>query len=362
MTPTEAWTHLVAMHDADIDDQQNGRPINRHIIDTVEDAIDQKDLAYLDEFMALAKSEDIGPRYAISILRSSFPVRKRIQHWYALRDNTWAYMVKLDKPGRVRLMRGLMEYHMDNHKAENLRAVLPSYQQTKVIHGAKILDIKAGADVLYLTLDTNEMPGIISTEENPDANRAAFEAKYKPGGVWYNAECHVVCMPQLWAEKHSPEIGGYYVLYPDGYVSYSPAEPFEAGNKLRDVDWTALTQDNINHMFFQLRHNLNAIRWGSPELSSKVFDALMHKLIPEDSEITQVWIAGRNVGPLLEDFSEVRCNVLARNEDLQMTRAVMLKHHLFVDAESLYVPANVLIFADFKGQRLVRHTSSGVRA
>ena len=30
-------------------------------------------------------------------------------------------------------------------------------------------------------------------------------------------------------EKHKPKAGGYYVLYADGYASFSPAEPFEAG-------------------------------------------------------------------------------------------------------------------------------------
>ena len=29
--------------------------------------------------------------------------------------------------------------------------------------------------------------------------------------------------------KHSPEVGGYYVSYPDGYESWSPAEAFESG-------------------------------------------------------------------------------------------------------------------------------------
>jgi len=30
-------------------------------------------------------------------------------------------------------------------------------------------------------------------------------------------------------EKHKPEVGGYYVLYKDGYKSFSPAEAFEEG-------------------------------------------------------------------------------------------------------------------------------------
>ena len=30
--------------------------------------------------------------------------------------------------------------------------------------------------------------------------------------------------------KHKPQVGGYYVVYKDGYKSYSPAEAFEEGN------------------------------------------------------------------------------------------------------------------------------------
>ena len=29
--------------------------------------------------------------------------------------------------------------------------------------------------------------------------------------------------------KHAPQAGGYYVMYQDGYVSWSPAEAFESG-------------------------------------------------------------------------------------------------------------------------------------
>ena len=29
--------------------------------------------------------------------------------------------------------------------------------------------------------------------------------------------------------KHNPQAGGYYVVYADGYKSFSPAEPFEDG-------------------------------------------------------------------------------------------------------------------------------------
>lgn len=32
--------------------------------------------------------------------------------------------------------------------------------------------------------------------------------------------------------KHNPKVGGYYVLYKDGYKSFSPEEPFEDGYSL----------------------------------------------------------------------------------------------------------------------------------
>lgn len=32
-----------------------------------------------------------------------------------------------------------------------------------------------------------------------------------------------------WPVKHKPQVGGYLVIYEDGYLSYSPAEAFEKG-------------------------------------------------------------------------------------------------------------------------------------
>lgn len=32
-----------------------------------------------------------------------------------------------------------------------------------------------------------------------------------------------------WIRRHKPEVGGFVVLYGDGYLSYSPKEPFLAG-------------------------------------------------------------------------------------------------------------------------------------
>jgi hypothetical protein len=35
-----------------------------------------------------------------------------------------------------------------------------------------------------------------------------------------------------WYNKHRPSAGGYYVVYKDGYASFSPAEAFEEGYTL----------------------------------------------------------------------------------------------------------------------------------
>lgn len=39
----------------------------------------------------------------------------------------------------------------------------------------------------------------------------------------------VVTVTWGWMQKHVPHIGGYYVVYADGYTSFSPAEAFEEG-------------------------------------------------------------------------------------------------------------------------------------
>jgi len=35
-----------------------------------------------------------------------------------------------------------------------------------------------------------------------------------------------------YVRKHKPEVGGYYVVYQDGYKSFSPREAFEGGYTL----------------------------------------------------------------------------------------------------------------------------------
>lgn len=41
-----------------------------------------------------------------------------------------------------------------------------------------------------------------------------------------------ISVSESYLNKHNPEPGGYYVLYEDGYESYSPAASFESGYTL----------------------------------------------------------------------------------------------------------------------------------
>lgn len=43
-----------------------------------------------------------------------------------------------------------------------------------------------------------------------------------------------IIVTAAWLSKHSPEPGGYFVRYKDGYESYSPAEAFEGGYTLQE--------------------------------------------------------------------------------------------------------------------------------
>lgn len=43
-----------------------------------------------------------------------------------------------------------------------------------------------------------------------------------------------VCVGHEFIEKHNPQPGGYYVVYQDGYASFSPAYAFESGYTLDD--------------------------------------------------------------------------------------------------------------------------------
>ena len=75
---------------------------------------------------------------------------------------------------------------------------LQQFQCHKVVHAAEIAEINPGDASSQLVLKA--LAGVLA-----------------------------VIVALVWMEKHEPEVGGYFVVYADGFTSYSPAEAFEAG-------------------------------------------------------------------------------------------------------------------------------------
>ena len=75
---------------------------------------------------------------------------------------------------------------------------MPRYKSHKTVHALKIKGVNAIDDgSIVLTFEEQNYAGLKRDNE--------------------------------WAVKHKPEVGGYYVVYADGYTSYSPAKAFEEG-------------------------------------------------------------------------------------------------------------------------------------
>lgn len=47
--------------------------------------------------------------------------------------------------------------------------------------------------------------------------------------IFRSDEGDQIIKERAWLKKHSPSLGGYYVVYADGYSSWSPAKAFEEG-------------------------------------------------------------------------------------------------------------------------------------
>jgi len=85
---------------------------------------------------------------------------------------------------------------------------MPKYKCKKIVSALKIKDLKP-----YEACENCESDGsfIITPEEE---GYAPFKVNHE------------------YMRKHKPQIGGYYVVYKDGYKSYSPSEAFEEGYDL----------------------------------------------------------------------------------------------------------------------------------
>lgn len=74
---------------------------------------------------------------------------------------------------------------------------LPSYKSHKIVHALKIKVVNVEDGMIWIVPE--------------DDRYAAFQ------------------VDSAYYDKHKPQAGGYYVVYEDGYKSWSPAEAFENG-------------------------------------------------------------------------------------------------------------------------------------
>lgn len=102
----------------------------------------------------------------------------------------------------------------DPHIGAGASAEMPRYRCHKEVWALKIRDV------------------IKHAHPDPNADDAAFEASPEFQGAHLMPEdtrYAPIAVDANWYRKHNPSAGGYYVVYQDGYKSYSPAQAFEEG-------------------------------------------------------------------------------------------------------------------------------------
>lgn len=95
----------------------------------------------------------------------------------------------------------------EREAGEAASSPMPRYRSHKEVWALKIERVQMDAD-----------DARVEGRETDGSARLFVEAPYAP--VRVNAE---------YVRKHNPQAGGYYVVYQDGYTSWSPAEAFESG-------------------------------------------------------------------------------------------------------------------------------------
>lgn len=97
---------------------------------------------------------------------------------------------------------------------------------------------------------------------DPDFDDAVFEASsdFQGATLFYEhpGGDKTIAVTADWYRKHRPEAGGYYVMYDDGYTSFSPGSAFESGYTL---DTDAATADAMPDWYMQiLSHAMSQLK------------------------------------------------------------------------------------------------------
>ena len=130
---------------------------------------------------------------------------------------------------------------------------LPKYKSHKIVQAVKILSIDYHAASIMIHPDHGA----------PFQLSAAFE------------------------KKHNPQPGGYFVVYDDNYLSYSPAEAFEAGYTLIEEPKNAMLVVRNSAVTGQshLPDNYNELRVAAPKAPNCPYcDEQMIEMLIEDED------------------------------------------------------------------------------
>lgn len=182
-----------------------------------------------------------------------------------------------------------------------------------------------------------------------------------------------------WYVKHGVHTGGYYVIYEDGYTSFSPEEAFVSGytkvEKIETPDeWYWLDQRWFQGFADTHGGRYNTIRWGSPSISAKLFMDLKHQrnVAPVHK---QVWLFGLSVARYFDQI-RIKCETeeltgveleLAnfwdpevRKDKLEAGRLGMFMGlPVFADRDAR-MPVLSVAVGEFKGGTMVGHRLSGI--
>jgi hypothetical protein len=122
-------------------------------------------------------------------------------------------MNDLSEGDSQKLHEALNQLHADKTPTRTFEAAIemPKYQSHKKVWALKIQ---------FILMDA-ELAKIDNRETDGSALLTFDDSRYVPKRV--DAE---------YMHKHKPQAGGYFVVYEDGYLSWSPAQAFEEGYTL----------------------------------------------------------------------------------------------------------------------------------
>lgn len=119
-------------------------------------------------------------------------------------------------------------------------APMPRYRCHKEVWALKIANIEVRVETGEFIKGETKILG--ATVTPADAGYAPFE------------------VDSGYMAKHKPQIGGYYVVYADGYKSYSPAKAFEEGYTRTDCQSPAELATQLEHILAKRSHDVEMTR------------------------------------------------------------------------------------------------------